>query len=227
MAAFNGFGPPTLSFLSGLSQNNSKQWFDVHRADYENHFLTPAVRFIEAIGEPLRQMLPGVQAVPKVNGSIFRINRDVRFSKDKTPYKDHLDLWFWQGDRKTAVSSLFFRLTAERVILGAGAHMFPPPQIAAWRDALMNDKHAGELLEIGGDLAKAGIAIAGDRYAKPPKEFAGAAAGIAELSRFKALHAFFDEPHPASLGTPAFVDHCVKKFAVVAPVHRWLVNTTG
>jgi uncharacterized protein (DUF2461 family) len=56
-----------------------------------------------------------------VLGSIFRINRDTRFSKDKRPYKDHLDFWFWEGDRKAASSGLFARVSPDGVIVGAGA----------------------------------------------------------------------------------------------------------
>jgi uncharacterized protein (DUF2461 family) len=52
----------------------------------------------------------------------FRINRDTRFSPDKRPYKDHLDLWLWEGDRKAAVSRLFARVSPELVGVGAGSH---------------------------------------------------------------------------------------------------------
>ena len=55
-------------------------------------------------------------------GSIFRINRDTRFSADKRPYKDHLDFWFWHGVRATAASGLFLRLTPDDVSIGAGTH---------------------------------------------------------------------------------------------------------
>lgn len=62
-----------------------------------------------------------------MNGSIMGINRDIRFSKDKSPYKDHLDLWFWTGDRKGwDTSGFFFRLTPDRLVLGEGMHGFVP-----------------------------------------------------------------------------------------------------
>jgi uncharacterized protein (TIGR02453 family) len=111
MAGFAGFGKDTIRFLSGLSANNKAEWFNAHRADYEAHYIEPAKDFVVAVADPLAKLAPGIHAEPKVNGSIFRINRDIRFSKDKTPYKDHLDLWFWQGERKAAISGFFFPLT--------------------------------------------------------------------------------------------------------------------
>lgn len=223
MAEFTGFGPETVRFIAGLSADNSRAWFEANRDAYQAHYLTPAIGFVEAVAEPLARLVPGIRAEPRVNGSIFRINRDVRFSKDKRPYKDHLDLWFWQGERKGAISGLFFRLTSGRLILGAGAHAFTAPQLAAYRTALADPGNAGALVAVEDALRADGLALAGETYARPPREFAETDARLRELSRFKALHAFFDEPHPASLGSAAFLDHCLARWSSVAPVHRWLV----
>ena len=95
------FSDETLRFLSALATNNSKTWFDAHRSAYEQHLLAPAKAFVADMGEALRELAPDVHAEPRVNGSIFRINRDTRFSKDKRPYKDYLALWFWQGRRRS------------------------------------------------------------------------------------------------------------------------------
>src|SRR5262245_42696449 len=122
--SFSGFPPSTIRFLAGLSKSNDKRWFDAHRDDYERSFIDPARAFVEALGPHLKKLDRGIQAVPKVNGSILRIHRDVRFSKDKRPYKDHLDLWFWSGaNRGWDGSGFFFRLSPKRLILGAGTHV--------------------------------------------------------------------------------------------------------
>src|SRR5690242_9527174 len=97
---FQGFPKGTVQFLSALRKNNDKAWFDAHRADYEDCYVEPAKAFVAAIAPRLEKLDPRIQAEPKVNGSILRINRDVRFAKDKSPYKDHLDLWFWSGEEK-------------------------------------------------------------------------------------------------------------------------------
>lgn len=90
-----GFPAETLAFLRGLAENNTKAWFEAHRADYQAHYVEPALAFVAALGPRLQQIAPGAQFEPRINGSLFRINRDVRFSADKSPYKHHIDLWFW------------------------------------------------------------------------------------------------------------------------------------
>ena len=132
MTDFAGFPAETQKFLKGLSKNNNKEWFDAHRSDYDDHWVTPAKAFVEAAGEALQDLAP-VEAQPRVNGSIFRVNRDVRFSADKRPYKDHLDFWFWEGERKTAVSGFYLRITPTEVGIGVGAHGFDKDRLAKYR----------------------------------------------------------------------------------------------
>ena len=108
---FTGFPDGTLKFLRGLRKNNTKTWFDAHRSDYDNFYVAPAKSFVEAIGVRLKRIAPAIVAEPIINGSIFRINRNVRFSNDKRPYKDHLDFSFWEGEKKGSSSALFFRVS--------------------------------------------------------------------------------------------------------------------
>jgi uncharacterized protein (DUF2461 family) len=76
-----------------------------------------------------------------VHGSIFAINRDTRFSADKMPYKTHLDLWFWQGPGPSRERpGYFFRLTPERLILGAGMHAFSDGALERYRRAVLDDE---------------------------------------------------------------------------------------
>jgi uncharacterized protein (TIGR02453 family) len=96
--AFEGFGKETFQFLAELGQNNERSWFEANRKRYEAYYLQPALAFIEELGPMLASALPGgLRFEPRVNGSLFRVNRDVRFSKDKRPYKDHIDMWFWRA----------------------------------------------------------------------------------------------------------------------------------
>ena len=118
------FPAETLAFLTDLRTHNEKAWFDANRARYESGFIEPAKAFVEAIGPELSDLVPRIHAEPSVGGSIFRINRDIRFSSDKRPYKDHLDFWFWEGDRKAAASALFLRVWPDGVVVGVGAHGF-------------------------------------------------------------------------------------------------------
>jgi uncharacterized protein (TIGR02453 family) len=221
---FSGFPPATLDFLRNLGANNTKSWFDDHRIDYERDYLAPALAFIAAMDGPLHDLHPDVHAEPRVNGSLFRINRDVRFSKDKTPYKDHLDLFFWVGEgRSRDRPGFFFRLRADRLILGAGMHAFDARMLEAYRRAVL-DAGAGPALETAVATARAaGASVEGVGYRKLP-------AGLdpthprAQFLRHNALHASFDEPIPASLSSPAFVEHCLSRFRPLAPLLAWVAD---
>lgn len=143
------FPAETTAFLADLRADNTKAWFDANRDRYQVAYVEPAKAFVEMIAPALDDLVPGIAAEPRVNGSIFRINRDIRFSKDKTPYKDHLDFWFWEGQRKTAVSGLFLRVAPDTVIVGAGSHGFESRRLAAYRDAVADPTRGDELLTNG------------------------------------------------------------------------------
>src|SRR5262245_8127098 len=154
---FSGFAKETVRFLEGIRDHNEKAWFEAHRQDYERAFLAPAQAFVEALKPRLRKIDPDLNAEPRVNGSIMRINRDIRFSKDKSPYKDHMDLWFWAGDRKGwDTSGFFFRLAPDRLILGGGMHGFEASVLARYRAAVLDSRKGAALAAIVAKLRKAG-----------------------------------------------------------------------
>jgi uncharacterized protein (TIGR02453 family) len=220
--SFDGFPKDTVRFLAGLRDHNDKAWFEAHRDDYASAFLAPAVAFAEALAPRLRKIDPDVTVEPRVNGSILRINRDIRFSKDKSPYKDHLDLWFWTGDRKGwDASGFFFRMTPDRLMLGAGMHGFAPEALARYRAAVLDDRKGKALAAIVAKLRRAGYDVGTESYKKVP---AGAAADHprAALLRHGGLHAGWEGKHPAELSSGAAVEVVARRFAAVAPVHFWL-----
>jgi len=108
MAKFNGFPRQYFTFFNQLKKNNTREWFEEHRGDYDEFVLDPAREFVIAMGEKLRKIAPAVNAIPKINQSLFKINRDVRFSKDKSPYKTNMGIWFWEGRGKRMESSGFY-----------------------------------------------------------------------------------------------------------------------
>jgi uncharacterized protein (TIGR02453 family) len=215
------FPAETLTFLTDLRANNDKAWFDANRARYESVYLEPAKAFVEVIGPGLNDLVPGVHVEPRVGGSIFRINRDIRFSSDKRPYKDHLDFWFWEGERKAAVSGLFLRVWPDGVIVGAGAHGFDKHQLATYRDAVADDTPGSELAAVVGDLEAAGHEIGGETYKRVPSGYA--ANGIAErLLRHSALYVHADLPLKIAT-TRGFIDTVLDHWRTFLGVHMWLV----
>src|SRR5207245_10819756 len=118
------------------------------------YLVDPARALVEAMGEELKALGSDIHAEPRVRGSIFAINRDIRFAKDKTPYKTYLDLWFWQGDGLSRERpGYFFRLTPETLTLGAGMHEFSDSVLDRYRRGVLDPKRGAELDAIGRALS--------------------------------------------------------------------------
>jgi uncharacterized protein (TIGR02453 family) len=225
MSDFDGFPKQTLTFLRGLAENNDRDWFQAHRDDYEAYWLEPAKDFVVAAGEALERFAPGVSAEPRVNGSIFRINRDTRFSKDKTPYKDHLDLWFWEGERKRAVSGYFFRVTPGGVHVGAGSHMFDRDRLAAYRDAVVDPESGPALAAVVRSMERKKFNVNGEVYKRLPRGYEAGDPVTERLLRHNALWIGEEAPVSAELHTPAIVRRVASEWKRMTPLHRWLVDT--
>lgn len=215
------FPAETTAFLADLRADNTKAWFDANRDRYQVAYVEPAKAFVETISPALDDLVPGIAAEPRVNGSIFRINRDIRFSKDKTPYKDHLDFWFWAGQRKAAVSGLFLRVAPDTVIVGAGSHGFDSRRLAAYRDAVADPTRGDDLLATVAEVERSGHAVEGETMTRLPRGF-DADGDRARLLRHKALHAAAELP--AGLATDTeLIPTLLQHWRAFAPLHTWLV----
>jgi uncharacterized protein (TIGR02453 family) len=221
---FSGFPEETFRFLRGIRKNNNKAWFESHRSEYDAGYIEPAKAFVAALGPRLRKISKTVSFDPKINASIFRINRDVRFSKDKTPYKDHLDLWFWHGEhRGWGTPGFFFRMFADRLILGAGMHAFEKEQLEAYRRAAIAPKSGKALAAAIDEVRAAGYQIGGASRSKVPRGF-DPDHERADLLLHEGLWAelhlkFKDEPRRSD-----FVEVCAEHFAAIFPIARWLLR---
>lgn len=225
-ATFTGFPSKGLDFLSGLAEHNEKAWFDANRSGYDDGLMAPGKAFVVALGDELNARIgPGVHAEPRVNGSIFRINRDTRFSADKTPYKAHFDMFLWQGEgRSRECPGYYLRITPERVHLGAGMHGFPKPKLEAYRDAVADPDRGARLIEIVGELgALEGISLPEPHYARVPRGYE-AEGERAWLLRMSGMHAGGAWPVPKALASAAFVGWCADRLEPLAPLQRWLVE---
>ena len=150
---FSGFPTEAFAFLDGLAKDNSKAYFDEHRADYDSYVVPTSRSFVVALGERLQARIsPDIIAIPKANGSLGRINRDVRFSKDKSPYNTHLQFRFWQGANKNATSGVALRVSPEQIGIAVGVMAFDKPALARYRQAVVAEKSGKALVAA---LAKA------------------------------------------------------------------------
>ncbi len=221
--SFSGFPPETLAFLSGIAAHNEKAWFDDNRALYEAGFVEPARAFVEALGPRLRKISPDVQYLAKVNGSMSRINRDIRFSKDKRLYKEHLGLWFWHGEkRRWDVPGFWFELTPTQVQLGVGLYMMQGEQLDSFRQSVIHPRSGRALLAAIDAVRKAGTYEIGGKTRKlMPRGFA-TEPDRADYLLHEGLYASISLPATAA-GKPGLVDLCIKHYAALWPINQWLL----
>jgi uncharacterized protein (TIGR02453 family) len=225
---FSGFTKGTLRFFSGLRKNNTREWFESNRSAYETHVLAPAKAFVVAMGERLRAEVPGIIAVPAVNKSIFRLNRDTRFSLDPSPYKTNLGLYFWEGPKpRMECAGFYLHLEPPSLMLGGGFYMFPDHVLARFRRAVVDPKAGRELAAILADIRKrVGFEVGGQHYTRVPVGFDPSHPN-AELLKHNGLYVGVEGTVPGEFYSSRLVDYCFERYLPVVPLHRWLVKRLG
>jgi len=169
---FNGFDKKGIEFLEQLSKNNTKEWFENNRHIWEETIHQPNINFIEDMGETLQILVPTINFKPKVGASLFKIYRDVRFSKDKTPMKSKIGLLFWQGQTHRMQSSSFYiHYDKDSYFIASGIRGFKPHLLKQYREYMKNEKHREELHNILEDIKSKGYKLPDPRYKRVPKEF--------------------------------------------------------
>ena len=136
------FTAETLRFFKQLAAHNNKEWFEAHRDDYENNVREPMRDLVEELDVRFARFAPEIGGDPK--RSMFRINRDIRFSKDKSPYKTNAGCWFHHRSASRKVGSeaaegsagFYFHLQPGKSFIGAGVWMPPRPQLNKLRSAI-------------------------------------------------------------------------------------------
>lgn len=216
-----GFPPETLNFLRELRANNTKEWFDTHRDDYDRYFLAPAKEFVVETGRLLSSWRPLIQAQPRILGSIFRITKDTRRTHVGGPYKDHIDFWFWEGGRKDAGSAYFMRLSPDFVGIGCGKHTFTPEQRMRFRAALDDDTIGNDLVRIVERTADQGYLISGGPRTSAPAADLGRRD---RLHRHRSLFVHHDELSAIATDGPALFAACARVWGDLTPLHEWLVD---
>lgn len=217
------FPRATTKFLRALRENNDRVWFEAHRDEYQAAYVEPAKAFVQAAAPALKRIAPGVHAEPRILGSIFRINRDTRFTKDKSPYKDHLDLWFWEGERRTARSGFFLRISPGFVGIGAGSHGFDKEALARFRAAVADPDSGAQLAAIAEELERDGFDIGGERYVRTPRGM-DPDGRAARFLRHGVLFVHHDEPSKLASDGERLLPACVEVWSRLASLHRWLVD---
>ena len=153
------FDQRTFAFLKGLARNNNRDWFQAHKDDYEADLKEPFLDFISDAGPQLAKISKHIVADPRPNGgSLFRIYRDVRFSKDKSPYKTHAGAHFQVGGKGVHGPGYYLHIEPGECFVAGGMWMPDPKALQMIRTRIAEKpadwKKARGTLDHGEDSLK-------------------------------------------------------------------------
>ncbi|GIE97185.1 DUF2461 domain-containing protein [Paractinoplanes rishiriensis] len=204
---FHGWPSEALEFYEGLSADNSKTYWTEHLTVYETQVRAPMTELLAAL-EP--EFGPG---------RIFRPYRDVRFSNDKTPYKNHLGAWLEFGG--------YLQLSADGLAAGCGMYQLAPDQLDRYRRAVADDRTGRELESVIATIERAKVGVHGHASLKTaPKGYPKDHPRI-DLLRHKGLTTWHEWQPAAWLGTPAAKKRVVDFLRTSRPLRTWLNDHVG
>ena len=220
---FSGFSADGLKLLTAIG-GAGREHFQANKKPYDALIATPAKAFVDAMTAGLQERIsPLIDGQPKTNGSIAPINNDLRFNPDASPYKDHLLLKWWQGPEKKLAPTLWVRMSSSDVGFASGVAL---ADLDRWREAIAGDRGADLTAAIDALGVDRDLDVAGQALKTVPKPYPGDHPR-ADLLRHKAFQVRWSEPAPKSIGSASFVDHCLDRLDLVAPIHHWLVDQLG
>ncbi len=157
-------------FFQQLGKNNTKAWFDSNRKRYEEHVKQPFAAFVEVLIGLIRAEDPEVTITAK--DAIFRINRDIRFSKEKSPYKTHMAANVSKEGRKSKEwPGFYFQFSADRVTVGGGTYVTEPPALYKIRKSIIGDLPTFKKLVTAKAFTSKYGSLQGERNKILPPEF--------------------------------------------------------
>jgi len=152
---FAGWPKPALQFFHGLKRDNSKAYFEAHRQVYEEQVRQPMEALLGELEKDLGQ--------PDIEVKIFRLNRDLRFSPDKRPYKEHLGAYL----SSPRAGGLYLQVSNDGLYVAMGSHEMAPDQLSRYRDAVAG-KDGEKLARIVGALVKDGYQVTEPGFRRVP-----------------------------------------------------------
>ena len=201
---FSGWPEEALDFYDGLAADNTKTFWTANKAVYTDKILAPMTELAEELAAEFGE--------PK----IFRPYRDIRFSKDKTPYKTHIGA--------VVGGTGYVQLSAEGLGAGAGMWEMSPEQLARYREAVASDRLGPGLEQLAAGLEQAGITVHGHAVLKSAPRGYPADHPRITLLRYKGLTAWQQWPAGAWLESAQAKDRVISFFRTTQPLCSWLTG---
>jgi uncharacterized protein (TIGR02453 family) len=208
--SFTGWPMAAVDFYDGLEEDNSKAYWTKHKSEYD-----------VAVRAPMDALLADVAAEFGA-GKVFRPYRDVRFSKDKAPYKTHIGGLVRDDDGR----AFYVQLSAAGLLAGAGSYHLEPAQIERARRAIDDEVTGAELERVVTSLEGKGLRFGGEAVATAPRGYPRDHPRI-RLLRQKAFYMWREWPAEPWLATPKAKDRVVQTWRESRPLLEWLLRHVG
>ncbi len=214
---FEGFGHQAISFWPKLEADNSKAFFAAHRDVYERD-----------IREPMERLLAHVSDEFGDNSKVFRPHRDVRFSKDKAPYKVHCGAVVGEGPDAEANTSVYYvQVSAAGILSAAGCYLMSRDQLHRFYAAIDDSDTGADLQRLVDDATAGGLTVGGSALKTAPRGYSTGHERIA-LLRHKSLTVAREFTGEAAwMFRPEAVDVITRVWREAAPVNAWLEQNVG
>ncbi len=210
-ARFTGFPPQALDFYEELEADNTKAFWTAHKHVYDEAVRQPLLALCDALADEFGA------------AKVFRPYRDVRFSKDKSPYKTAQGAVLGSGD---GAGASYVQISAAGLLVAAGYHEMASDQVARFREAV-DDETAGPLLAQALErVQSAGHTIHGERLKTRPRGYDENHPRI-DLLRYKTITAWHEYPPQSWLHTPEAADVVATTWREMAPLNDWLERHVG
>lgn len=206
---FRGWPEDFQRFFIGLELDNSKRYFEANRRVYEDFVKAPMVALVESLEQDYGP------------GKIFRPNRDIRFSKDKSPYKTNIAASVGMGDRGGYIS-----LDARGLMVASGRYQLMPDQLIRFRKKAAAESTGAPLAAVVSKLEKAGYEIAGEALKRVPAGWPQEHPR-ARLLRHQSLYAWKNLGLQPWLGSAAARSRIVKVLTDAEPLNDWFSRNLG
>lgn len=223
---FVGFEKASIEFLEQLAVNNNREWFNENKTRYEEQVLDVALRFIQSMQDPLAQLAPHFTAIPqRMGGSLMRVYRDTRFSKNKLPYKTNIGIQFRHEQAKDVHSPGYYvHIDPGQVFVGVGMWRPESDSLLAIRQRIVARPSEWKTV-LGDPKFRRHFELGGESLSRAPRGFDKNHELIEDIRR-KSFIAVRNLDVGDSLG-PRFQRTVETTFAAATPFMKFLCKSVG
>jgi uncharacterized protein (TIGR02453 family) len=217
---FDGFSPATFQFLRNLCDNNHKEWFELHKSDYQDHVLKPLQALTAGLGQFMLSIDPDIDVTPALNKTISKIYRDTRFSKNKSPYKTSHWITFKRLRKEWKdYPAFFFEISPISYRFGMGFYSASRQTMDNFRKTI--DSNPSTFLSaISFYSRQNGFTIEGEEYKRPLK--ADISEELQDWYNRKSLYLVSNQQLTGNSIDKKLITDLMHGFEVIAPFYHYL-----